>query len=179
MKGRRWDEVCTAAKSPWRRLAHVIMRSQHGQAIYGVARMDALRRVRPFGNIAADWIKLAEFAMLGNIVEVPETLFRFRRHPTNSVLVTKDWRELVAWHDPTAPAPPRWLSYDGAIVLDYLRSIKHLPMSPADKLLCYCVACVTPSMRGLWIELLRVTGPARTQMREMTGWRWVSPGGSN
>jgi glycosyltransferase involved in cell wall biosynthesis len=48
------------AQAPYQRLSRVIFRNMHGPAIYGVIKTEVLRKTRPFGSIAADWVKLVE-----------------------------------------------------------------------------------------------------------------------
>lgn len=153
------------------------MRLLHGMAIYGIIRTSHLRRTRPWGSIAADWVKVTELAMLGKILEVPEVLFRYRIHPESSVEATVSWKNLLVWHDPNWSRRKLILPKSSAFVLEYLKSIHHLPLSPLDKFRCYSVACATPPWRGFYLWLLRVTGPARIKLRRVTRWRWLAPGG--
>jgi glycosyltransferase involved in cell wall biosynthesis len=172
-----WDHVSTTARHPHQRLRHVLLRVLHGVAFYGIIRTSFLRQTRPFGQIAADWIKLAELAMLGGIVEVPEVLFRYRIHPESSVYVTRNWRELIAWHDPAAR---RWISLlpqGCAFMLEYLKSVHHLPLSLLDRSRCYAVACTTPPWRGSIKWLASISGPARIRLWQATGWSWLTRGG--
>lgn len=171
----KWDHVGTTAASPHRRLAHVLGRNLFCPAIYGVSRMCHLRKTRPYGAITPDWVVTAELAMLGKIVEVPEVLFRYRRHHENCVIVNKSWRELLAWHDPSKAGKKSLLPYDCIIIMEYFRAIRALPLSPVERLLCYGTACLTPTARGLWLKVLRSSGPARRSLQSATGWRWLYP----
>ena len=173
-----WDHVFTAARHPHQRLRHVLRRLLHGVSFYGIIRTSFLRQTRPFGQIAADWVKVAELAMLGVIVEVPEVLFRYRIHSGSSVYVTRNWRELIVWHDPNSRGWLLLLPQGGAFMLEYLKSIKHLPLSPFDRWRCYAVACTTPPGRGLKLWLASISGPARIRLRQVTGWTWLTRGGS-
>ncbi len=176
MFGINWDHIHTAAQAPYQRLSRVIFRNMHGPAIYGVIKTEVLRKTRPFGSIAADWVKLVELSMVGRIVEVPEVLFRLRIHQTNSIVVNKSWRQLLAWHDPNLGGKAPLIPYDCAIVREYLKTIHSLRMSALDKLMCYCAACTIPSYRWCYRKLLRYTGPARQRLHTMTGWGWLSRG---
>jgi glycosyltransferase involved in cell wall biosynthesis len=175
--GRNWDRVATSAPTPHKRLGHVLMRLLHGTAIYGVIRSSFLRQARPFGSVAADWVKVSELAMLGKILEVPEVLFRYRMHPESSVNATATWKNLLAWHDPSWSGRNPLLPKACGFVLEYLKSIHHLPLSPLDKLRCYSVACATPPWRGFYLWSLHTSGPARIKLRQVTNWRWLAPGG--
>jgi glycosyltransferase involved in cell wall biosynthesis len=178
-QGQTWDRVRTTAKTPYLRLARVLWMNLYGQPIYGVFRTDALRQTRPYGNVAPDWIKVAEVAMLGKIAEVPTVLFRLRRHQANTALVYKTWRELLAWHDPALGGRQPFVPYDVAIVVEYLKGVHFLHLNPLDKAVCYCVALCIPPLRGIWMKVLNVSGPVRKRLQEATGWRWLSRGSSN
>ena len=174
--GRNWDRVATAARTPHQRLRRALVRNLYGQSIYGVIRAKYLRQGRPFGRVAADWVKVAELAMQGKIVEVPEVLFRYRVHPHNSSLVANTQKKLLAWHDPSQQNRAILLPYDLAIILEDLKSIRHLQMTRTEKMLCYWVALATPPCRGIFVQVPGSTGAARVKIREQTGWKWIAPG---
>ena len=65
---------------PDRRLAHLLRHLHLCNAVLGVARMEALRKTRLIGPYrGSDVVLLAELAMLGTIIEIPERLFMRRR----------------------------------------------------------------------------------------------------
>ena len=171
----KWDRVDTVSRSPHKRMRHVIWRNYFGQAIYGIVRTEALRRTTLFGRIAPDWIKLAELAMLGKIVEVPEVLFRLRRHEGNSAAQYQHFQELLAWHDPNVKkqAPPK-MSYNTAIVMEYFRAVCHMRLPMIEKIMCSLVALTTLPSRRMWFKILRYSGPIRIRLQSVTGWSWLS-----
>ncbi len=169
-----WDRVETSARTPHQRLAHVIWRNYFGQAIYGVMRTDYLRQTTSYGRIAPDWIKLAELAMLGKILEVPEVLFRLRRHEANTAAQFKNWRDLLAWHDPSRKKRSPAVPYSVAIVLEYFKAVRHSPLPPLEKLFCGGLALTEFPLRCAYSKVLRASGPVRIRLREMTGWKWLS-----
>jgi glycosyltransferase involved in cell wall biosynthesis len=173
----RWDSVATAAKSAHQRLLHVLWRVLHGQAFYGVIRSSFLRRVRPFGSIATDWVILAQLAMLGKIIEVPEVLFRLRRHSSNSWNGKNTSRQVLHWNDPDANRFEKALPFRVSIMLEHMKSVNYLPLSPFEKVTCMAVACLTPPLRSVWIWLLRRTGPLRRVLRAVTGCKTLHPSG--
>ena len=70
-----------------RRLLEVLV--EDGRAamvlIFGLARTETLRSIRPLGNYyGADWTVVLELALAGGLVEVPEQLAAFRRHERSS-----------------------------------------------------------------------------------------------
>ena len=185
-EGTNWDRIKTTAKTPCIRLARVLWMDLFGQPIFGVFRTDVLRLTPPYGNIVPDWVKLAELAILGKIVEVPEVLFRLRRHDASSSVVHKTWHELLVWHDPVLKRRAPVLPYDVAIVVEYLKGICFLRVSLLDKLMCCGVALTVPPARGIrirlpliWMDILRITGPSRKRLQAATGWRWLSRSGAN
>lgn len=179
--GTRWDHIQTSASLPCVRLAHVLFHCLYGVAEYGIYRTAVLRRTRPYASLAADWIKLAELSLYGRIVEVPEVLLRPRVHASNSDKINPSWRQLLLWHDPCHPGYSRWMTYDLAIISEYLKSISVTPLNQMNRLSCYVTACTVPPVRGSYIWfinryrwLLRVTGPLRIGLRKKTGWAWLS-----
>ena len=173
-RGAKWDHVATAARTPHERLAHVIWRVLHGHAQYGVIRAAFLRRVRPFGSVAADWALLAELAMMGKIVEVPEVLFRLRKHQANSWSGNKPLQVLL-WHNPNVSGFEKILPFRIAIVWQYIQAVCHAPLSRSERIMCLPVACLLPPLRSLWLWLLRVSAPLRSYLRTVTGCKALFP----
>jgi hypothetical protein len=173
-RGANWDRVATAARTPHERLAHVLWRVVHGHAQYGVIRAGFLRRASPYGAIAADWVLLAELAMMGKIIEVPEVLFRLRKHPANSWSVNKPLQVLL-WHNPTASGLDKILPFRIAIICQYIKSVCRVPLSCSERMMCLPVACILPPLRSLWIWFLRVSGPIRGYLRAVTGCKALCP----
>lgn len=175
--GPHWDRVATAAKIPHERLAHIIWRALHGQAHYGVIRASFLRRARPFGCIAADWMILAELGMMGKFMEVPEVLFRLRIHRANTWNASSTRLEILKWHNPAANGLEKVLPFRIAVISEYVKTVRHATLSPSERMMCLAVACTTPALRNVWLWFLRATGPTRKILRELTGWRALCPSG--
>jgi len=133
--------------------------AKYAHPLWGVMRSDALRRTRLMGTFEADHILLAELALLGEIVEVPDVLHRMRRRRDAPVLQYAD-RELLLWHDPNAVPPrlllPRWVRLQA----HYFKAIGHVPLPPVERLLCYGVVSAVPC----WRMLLRRTGRFRHRL---------------
>jgi glycosyltransferase involved in cell wall biosynthesis len=175
--GPKWDRVATTARTPHERLVHVLWWVLYGHAHYGVIRASFLRRARPYGHLAPDWVNLAELAMMGKIVEVPEVLFRLRRHSANLWSPSNRHTPLQIrnWHNPAESEVKKVLPFRIAVISEYLKSIRHLPLSRFERIKCMSVACLTPPLRSIWIWLLRVSGPTRKYLRELTGFRALYP----
>ncbi len=174
--GLNWDRVCTAARTPHERLAHVIWRALHGHAQYGVIRSSFLRRARPYGSIAADWALLAELAMMGKIVEVPEVLFRLRKHGENTWNAGSTPRQILYWHNPFAEGIETLLPFRITVIWEYMKSVWHAPLTRRERMMCMPVACLVPPLRNIWLWLLEKSGPIRKYLLAKTGCRALLPG---
>jgi glycosyltransferase involved in cell wall biosynthesis len=175
----RWDGIATSARNASVRLWHVLWWVLHGQATYGVIRSSFLRQLRPCGPVADDWVRLAQLAMLGKIVEVPEVLFRLRRHSANSWNGTNTIKQVLQWHNPEMSWLEKVLPYRIAIIVEHIKSVSYLPLTLTQKMSCMPVACFTPLLRNFWIWALRRTGPLRKQLRVATGWKALHPSDPN
>jgi hypothetical protein len=140
------EHIGSSAIKPHMRLRAVLAGIDWGHPFYGLCRADALRRTRGFGLIAADYVILAELALLGQIIELPDVLYRLRIH-SQQPLFSLTRSELQAWHDPTAALKRFFLPYKASIVLEYLRGIHHLPLRPIDKIKCSVTAMAVPFCR--------------------------------
>jgi glycosyltransferase involved in cell wall biosynthesis len=136
---------------PWphKRLAHLLWHVHMYNSTYGLIRSDMLRKTRLYGLYPmADHVFLAELAMLGVFVEIPEPLLRIRIHPGRSFTTNTDphaLRELFA------PGKGHRLSPIGIktrMELELIRSAVLAPITLRDKMLCTAVAVVTPQWRS-------------------------------
>lgn len=107
-------------------------------AIFGLIRMSALRQTPLFGAYpAADHILVAQLALLGPFVRVPEALFFNRRHARQSVEAHRNMQEQAQWWDPSkagAVTFPDW-----RLVREYAASVaryRHL-LTPWQQFQCY------------------------------------------
>jgi glycosyltransferase involved in cell wall biosynthesis len=159
--------IASADPSPHRRLYTVLHRIQYVSQFYGLAVSDVLRQTRLFDSFpSSDYVLLAEMAMLCEIREIPEVLFRREMDPERGTIAvrasTKKW---LAWLDPQASRKKRrgLLSYQQRLALEYFRSARRLPLRPADKLRCMVVGPATPYYR----DVMRATGPLRQKCRSL------------
>jgi hypothetical protein len=131
---------CTQ-KRPHQRLALVLRELNIMSAQFGVVRSAVLRRTRLLDKfIASDYVLLAELAMLGQFIEVPEPLFVRRLHPMISTRANVGFAQLQAWWGagPTGFRLP--VSPMVRLGYEYVRSINRLDLPLADKCLCYVTA---------------------------------------
>jgi hypothetical protein len=139
------------------RLRAVLSNVVAGHAFYGVMRTDALRRTRKYGIIAADWVLLAEMSLLGYIREIPEALYRYRLHSEQALAVHRTRREMLVWQDPALASKRPILTFRVAVIAEYLKGIWFLPLSWAERILCWGTAIIVP----YWRLLLWKSGPIR------------------
>lgn len=102
--------------------------------IFGLIRSDALRRTPLLGAFTgSDRNLLAELALYGPFLEVPEVLFLRRDHPGTSTRMHPSPKERAAWfradsRPALAPILHRAWGYWG--------SLNRVPLSPRDRLAC-------------------------------------------
>jgi len=124
------------APTPHKRFRQVVMSDANCDAVFGVMRWSALRHTRGHGDYcAADRVFLAELAIMGPFVEVPEVLFLNRDHPARSTKVTGgDFRRLTAWFNPDRPEQfaPYWRLWR-----EYAEAARRAPVSERERRLLY------------------------------------------
>jgi glycosyltransferase involved in cell wall biosynthesis len=139
--------------TPHARLARVVAGLGYANPVYGVMRSDALRRTRLMGSYAStDYVLLAELAMLGAFVEVPERLFLRRLHPEMSRAVNPDAASVAAWYRPGAGS--RFSAEAWRLCYEHVRAIGHVPLSPWERLRCAATFCRVGGRR-YWDHLAR------------------------
>lgn len=127
-------------REPHRRLATVLRSLNMACPVFGLIRASALRKTRLIGPfVASDYVLLAELSLLGEIWEVPETLFQRRVHPKISTYANRSARDLLRWYAPSRRShsilPPML-----ALGTEYLRSISRLPLTTQDRWRCRLTA---------------------------------------
>jgi glycosyltransferase involved in cell wall biosynthesis len=124
------DELASQPGAPpYVRVHRVASKIALGNVIFALMRADALARTRLHGNYpAADYVLLAELALLGEFRVVPEPLFRRRLHEGISSRANPTRASLTHWFD-TQRAPVQNPSVN--LLREYLAGIQHasLPRS--------------------------------------------------
>jgi glycosyltransferase involved in cell wall biosynthesis len=130
---REWNDGLQAlSRHPHTRFNTVVRNVVLGNGIFGLVRANALARTRGHGNYpSADWVFLAELALLGEIREIPEPLFLRRMHGMTSRAANTDLEQLSAWFDPAA-APVT--DENGRLLREYLAAIRHADLSWWERL---------------------------------------------
>lgn len=151
-KVQRLMETPHTAESPRaaERLREFIQIHSITDACYGVTRADVLRKTRLLplhpGN---DKLLLAELALHGRIVHVPEHLYMRRDHGHRSVKVYPKIRDRYVWVDPTYAGKrmfPHW-----AYLRGYLGAVLKVPLSIRARVDCGIV--LLKWIRYHWKEL--------------------------
>jgi glycosyltransferase involved in cell wall biosynthesis len=161
------DRISSSSARPFKRLARVLWSSKYGHSLWGLIRSDALRQTRLMGSVEADHVLLGELALLGEVIEIPEVLYRQRRHPDCAIPTHRTARELMAWHDPKMANVRTFLPHWERVYVEYLKGIQHIPLSATDQLLCsFTVPTVCYGSRFLcWSHPLRQRlGLCRSQL---------------
>jgi glycosyltransferase involved in cell wall biosynthesis len=154
------DGISSSAPQPVKRFARVLWSSAYAHPLWGLIRSDALRQTRLMGCLEADHILLAELALLGQSIEIPEPLYRMRRHARCATEISRSARELLAWHDPKRANDRIYLPHWERVYLEFFKGVRHIPLSRTERLLCYGAVPVV----SYWRRLLRWTGPVRKQL---------------
>lgn len=160
------DQLYSNAKQPHRRLARVVGRVSHGGPLWGLIRADCLRLTVLKSQVSYwDDLLLAELALLGELRELPETLFRVRCHSGNAVAVASTQqgehvavnvsranrqtrRALRRWNDTSATTEPiMWIPTHLERCWGYLHRVHHVSMPWNTKILCYLTVVAVCSWR--------------------------------
>jgi glycosyltransferase involved in cell wall biosynthesis len=129
---------------PWARLFRVVNNVAFGNVIFALVRSDALRRTRLHGNYPfADYVLLAELALVGEFRLVPEPLFRRRLHEGISFRANPTAEALTRWFDPQRQTVHR---YQMELFRQYVGAIRHAELSRVQRALAY-VAFILPWIR--------------------------------
>jgi glycosyltransferase involved in cell wall biosynthesis len=128
--------------------------------VFGVVRASHLRRtplLAPF--VGADRNLLAELALMGPFLEIPEYLFFRRDHPDTSTRKYPLASQRLAWFR-DAPRSARHPTFRRGYA--YLRSVVRAPLPPRERLACLRVLAKWTGQRAASLAGLRgFLGPSR------------------
>jgi glycosyltransferase involved in cell wall biosynthesis len=159
------DRPAAGSGPPHVRLARLLMSLNMAHPVFGLIRSSALRQTRLIDRfVASDYVLLAELALLGRFVHVPEPLFLRRVHHGSSRAANRSRASVTAWFDPRR-RPDRLLTTRQRLVVEYTRSIGRLPLAPTERVLCWATVLPVVGYRRL-----RVVG-GRWKARVRTWWR--------
>lgn len=101
------DDLELRQPRPHQRLAGLLRSNTEYHPVFGVIRADVLRATRLIDTfVASDIALLAELALAGGFVEVPERLFARRFHAGTSMRANPRAEDRAAWFDPAHGARP-------------------------------------------------------------------------
>jgi glycosyltransferase involved in cell wall biosynthesis len=119
------------------RVEHVIRTVRWATALFGLIRTNVLKRTRllqPY--YASDHVLLVEIALLGEIWELPETLFQRRYHEGMSTNAHKNWRKLQIWFNPSQKGAKRFAPPFLRVGLEMIQAITLAPLPIWERFLC-------------------------------------------
>lgn len=126
------DHFAITASSAPRRLITALQNLNVANPVLGLMRRSALERTRLIDSFAAsDYVLLAELAILGTIIEVPDRGFRRRIHPESSRQAATTRDAVQAWFDPNQQRS--MLSDRTRLLVEYHRSALSLGDSIGTK----------------------------------------------
>lgn len=135
------ETIDTRDENPHIRLGRVLKNLNMACAVFGLMRSSALQQTRLIDRfIASDYVLLAELAMLGELREVPQTLFLRRLHPRISTYASRNPTQLLQWFDPSQRRHRRWVSPMMWLGVEYLRSARRIPLGRFERFRCYLSA---------------------------------------
>lgn len=166
--GDYFDPLATSpADPPHRRLGRVVAKMVKGNLVFALMRADALRKTRLHGGYpSSDYVLIAELALLGSFLEVPEPLFLRREHADMSRRANRSLTEISQWFDPEA-RPVR--SETRRLFREHVTAIRRSGLPPHERLLS-ALTLVTAWGRRRWLltprrwlrATVRATGPQRS-----------------
>ncbi len=135
------ETLDTRDQSPHRRLARVLKNLNMACAVFGLIRSSALRQTRLIGPfIASDYVLLSELALLGELREIPQTLFLRRVHPQISTYTNRSSTQLLQWFDPSRRRYGKWVSPMMWLGIEFIRSVRRAPLGRGERIRCIATA---------------------------------------
>jgi glycosyltransferase involved in cell wall biosynthesis len=122
---------------PHQRVEYVIRNVRWATALFGLIRTNVLKKTRliqPY--FASDNVLLVEIALLGQIWELPETLFQRRYHASISTNAHKSWRDLQVWFNPSQKGIKRFVPPAMRLALEIVQRITRAPLPLWERFLC-------------------------------------------
>jgi glycosyltransferase involved in cell wall biosynthesis len=165
------DGVDKKDPRPHRRLAHLLLNINIYNCTFGLIRSSALRKTRLHGSFPmADRVLFSELAMIGEIWELPEPLIQIRIHEGRSFTKHKTAQSLRELFDPGAANEKKFLSIEGRVRIELLRSAWRVPVCFRDKILCLSATLVASVWRDFKLfgsrqkrKLIRLLASTRTR----------------
>lgn len=131
------DNLHLTSECRHERFRDVVFREEgECNAVFGLIRMEALRKTGLIGNYpASDMILLSELALHGLFHELPDALFQRRDHPQTSIRANVTVGDRAAWFDPKKKDKAQFTHWRW--VLEYHRAILRAEAGVGNALHCY------------------------------------------
>jgi glycosyltransferase involved in cell wall biosynthesis len=140
------DGLALSQQTAHERLGRLVAALGYANPVYGLIRSSALRRTRLLGDYpSADYVLLAELALLGEFAELPERLFLRRIHPQMSRAQNPDPASAARWFRPHTHV--RFRAESSRLYLEHLAAIFRAPLSAAERLRCFATFARVGSRR--------------------------------
>lgn len=140
------DRLDLQFETPNKRLSHLLWNIWMCNPVFGLIRSNVLRRIRLFGAYSnSDLAFLAELALHGRFVEVPESLF-FRRVHELSVHKYPSAHDRMVMFDPSKVGRlvlPNW-----ELLVAHFSAIYRSPLGYSEKFRCYAKMHIWLRRRG-------------------------------
>lgn len=143
---------------PSRRL-QAVLAERDTFPVFGVYRRQAVAATKGHGGYTgSDRILLAELALTGRLVEVPERLFSFRYHPDQSIAMSSarwfDHHRREAWFDSSRQGKfvfPYWRRVAG-----YAGAVRRAPLTRGQRMRCATTIAkwALGSWKGLTLDIV-------------------------
>lgn len=135
------DNLDIRDPTPHQRLRRLIENIVMSNASFGLIRRAAVDRSRLLDTFpSADYVMMAEFAMLGQFWEIPEHLFLRREHPGMSRVAHQSPADAAEWFKPgSGSSQGRRVIESWRLFAELFRSIDSMPLSRAERMRCYAV----------------------------------------
>lgn len=160
------DRIASDDPRPHRRLARLLWSLNMCDPVFGLIRTEYLRRTQLIGPFfGADYVLLGELAMLGEIREIPEVLFRLRAHPKRSMKANRGARAQAAWYDPAAARRLFVLPGWERMVWELLKSAARSPLPWPEKVNC----CLAIAGTHYWRRFRNAGGRAKSRLKAALG----------
>jgi glycosyltransferase involved in cell wall biosynthesis len=125
-----------ASANPIERFHELIRMDHLCEPIFGLIRMDLLRKTPVIGNYPdSDRVLLAELALYGPFCRVPDVLFYRRAHALQSTAVNPSRQQRATWYDPSKVGKrvfPHFRQF-----LEYVSAIGRAPLAWRERTRCY------------------------------------------
>jgi glycosyltransferase involved in cell wall biosynthesis len=133
------DNLDIRDRTPHERLRRLVRNIVMSNASFGLIRRSAIDRSRLLDTFpSADYVMMAEFAMLGELWEIPEFLFFRREHPGMSRVAHRTPAEAAEWFKPgSGSSQGKHVNESWPLFVEHLRSIRSLPLGGRERARCY------------------------------------------